>query len=518
MARKTAGSLSDTMGDSQFDLSHPSLEASPAIRRFLAAVPPLEQKQCLRAALVHGVRHFLNLQSQGTILSLTALRQALADFTPDSNAQAQTMNISGSVLRRDSQPGSGLTSFPFVDESRFEIEHAPASSQDEDEDTSKRMSIGSKSRNDLTAHAASLNPPNAVFASYPNWWPLNDVVKAREALSASSLATAAAAAEEPRTVSEEAVASGCTNNGIENQEDETRDRNDGNKLTEPESCESAGLAEPHRAAEDVRTVSYRSKKSEDTRGSVAAVSAASLKKPEVIVAIPGRRDILAARKASERGTKDDGIDLIDPVPPPRIRKFKARKAPPRQKSPSNGGGGATARRLRNVKSKIGSEVKAYRAAARKAKISRDAAMDSVMGAYAEKSRERRGSSSLEAYRLASAVIDSGIVADLLAESSAPDVEVYALPRPGGRTGILEESRRTYSDIMNEIELAAQAGHVAEGAGLHTASRHEKFSNYSDWVGDYGPPHTRNWRTRDNIDRIGIEDIEEAAAGELEARF
>ena len=57
-----------------FDLTHPSLERSPALRRFLSAVPPLEQKQCLRAALVHGVRHFLNLQAQGVRLDEKGLR------------------------------------------------------------------------------------------------------------------------------------------------------------------------------------------------------------------------------------------------------------------------------------------------------------------------------------------------------------------------------------------------------------------------------------------------------------
>ena len=444
------------------------------MRRFLAAVPPLEQKQCLRAALIHGVRHFLNLQSQGVVLNTASLRGALAAFAPAPSQAARAQNLAPSVLRRDSQPGSGLTAFPFVDESRFQSA-----------EESVADGVAPAPRTETSVPDAPLS--NAVFGSYPNWWPLNNVVKASEA---AAEATRQAAAPEKENVDEK------------NQRSSDR--------TSPEKSEK----QPPDA-------------SEQEKGNPPG-SARTSKKPEVIVAIPGRRDIDAKRRQAERGTKDDGLDLAEPVAPAPVPKFRARKAPPRRKAPSNGGGGSTARRLRKVKSKIGAEVKAYRAAARRAKINQNAAMESVMASYADRSKlQRRGESRVNATLLANAVIESGVVADLLAEAPGPSVEVYALPRPEGtgRVGIVEESRRTFSDIMNEIELAAQAEDVERESARAATGGHGSGTrkNYSDWVGDFGPPHTRSWRSvgAKHVDGdvdASMEAVERAAAGELEAKF
>lgn len=492
-----------------FDLTHPSLERSPALRRFLSAVPPLEQKQCLRAALVHGVRHFLNLQAQGVRLDEKGLRAALAAFAPAPSASARAQAPTPSALRRDSQPGSGLTSFPFVDESRFQSAPMTAGTlggEDEDEDESAAAVIAPVPTPSVTAApaapaaprpTATAPPANAVFASYPNWWPLNNVVKAGEAAAATAAAQLAA------------MEAGA---GNENQ--------NSNNVAAP-AKQSPG----EKASDDASIVSAAAVAPASAVASTASTTAAptARKKPEVIVAIPGRRDLDAKKRAAERGTKDDGMDLVDPVPQKRVPKFRARKAPPRTKAPAHGGRGATARRLRSVQSRIGSEVKAYRAAARRAKLSRDSAMDSIMMSYADRSKQRRGKGSMEAARLANAVIDSGIVADLLAEVPGPRVEVYALPRPDGadKVGIVEESRRTFSDIMNEIELAAQAedvGHKSGSRGERGGDGSTSNRNYSDWVGDFGPMHTRNWRNQGGREDVGIEAVESAAAGELEAKF
>ena len=78
--------------------------------------------------------------------------------------------------------------------------------------------------------------------------------------------------------------------------------------------------------------------------------------------------------------------------------------------------------------------------------------------------------------------------------------------------------------MNEIELAAQTEDV-ERERLRAAQGNGGLGNrknYSDWVGDFGPPHTRNWRKASALDDeegdASMQAVERAAAGELEAKF
>ena len=136
----------------------------PRWRRFLAAVPPLEQKQCLRAALIHDVRRFLNLQSQGVVRT----PRPCGAYGGRADAAGRARGPSASVLRRDSQPGSGLTAFPFVDESRFQS-------------AEESVADGVAPAPPAPGLPFPQRPVDASFGSYPNWWPLNNVVKASEA-------------------------------------------------------------------------------------------------------------------------------------------------------------------------------------------------------------------------------------------------------------------------------------------------------------------------------------------------
>ena len=100
-----------------FDLYHAALESSPSIQRFLASVPPLEKQQCLRVALVHGIRHFLTLQTtQGMVLNYSSMHGSLGPSDEIATSVTQ--------VRRPVQPGRTLAAFPFVDESRFEVRTA----------------------------------------------------------------------------------------------------------------------------------------------------------------------------------------------------------------------------------------------------------------------------------------------------------------------------------------------------------------------------------------------------------
>ena len=177
-------------------------------------------------------------------------------------------------------------------------------------------------------------------------------------------------------------------------------------------------------------------------------------------------------------------------PKKKIPAFKARKIPTfnKKKVPSA--------KYSKVGSKIGSDIKQYRIAARRAKIRANRATDQVMASYADgvDERGRRKGANIEASTLANAIVDSGIMADLLADVPGPIVEIF--PPPPKREDV---RRPTYESIMREIELEAEMENRSQ-----PSSSPPRRANYSSWVGDFGPTHTR-MRVNNDDDFVGEKD-------------
>ena len=488
-----------------FDLSHPALETSPSVQRFLASVPPSEKEQCLRAALVYGIRHFLTLQTtQNAILNYSTMRSELGptDVIPTTIVP----------VRRPVQPGRTLAAFPFVDESRFETRSllscvtettinnkkvkvvgvVKASAKEQNENES--INIGSTEKNFAeqappppppsvstapkppTENETVCRPKNVVFASYPNWWPLENVVTAANV----ETTTAASAAAK--------IAVEATTSAVE-QEDKRKSH-----------VKTKGEAKTTTAAKIAVEATTASVEQEDntesndeTKDDTKRISVASTfnpnEHPPTRTEIPWKsNDRPPLWEPKHRVERLERVEIDESLLAEGndvskrnyyYKPFKARKIPIFKKRDSKNG-----RKYDKVRSKIGSEVKQYRIAARRAKIRSNEATDRVMKQYADGVDNRGKTKDIEAATLASAIVDSGIMADLLTDVPGPSIEIF----PAKKTSDINETIPSFESIMREIELEA----AMESESPERKKKVTEFQrrNYSSWVGDFGPPHTR----------------------------
>ena len=452
---------------SDFDLYHPSLESSPSVQRFLASVPPKQQQQCLRAALVYGIRHFLTIQSaNSTVLNYQSMYEALSP--PDASFTVQP-------VRRPVQPGRTLAAFPFVDESRFEpVRKDQVDGLDQDQDgVANLYDVGPPEDNTAaraisppspppTTGSANAAPPNAVFASYPNWWPLENAVT-------------------PKTMKQEqAQAQAQAQETLQDQ---------AQRQTRAAVATATSLA-----ADTAKMIQQETKQQETKQEHNIALQSTfdPNRHPPTRTEIPWNSNDRPPlwepkhRVQLEQTVIDETL-LVDNVSNVHRNKqykpFKARKIPRFKKKQTAG----NVLKYNRVPSKIGAEVQQYRKAARRAKIRANEATDKVMESYAERLHGNRKGTNIEAATLASAIVDSGIMADLLATVPGPSVEIF--PPPARK----EDARRpTYESIMKEIELEAALECAASPIRTGTLEQASDFErrNYSSWLGDFGPPHTQ----------------------------
>lgn len=148
--------------------------------------------------------------------------------------------------------------------------------------------------------------------------------------------------------------------------------------------------------------------------------------------------------------------------------------------------------LGKVKSKIGPEIRRLRQAAKRAKANGQAAVDQFYHEEFGKplfqgtstsvsvgpSRPRQSRKPLAAADLASAILRSGTMADLLVEAgSVPPARVAA-------EGPSAQEMRAYLSTMEQIELEA-AQLLGEGPQERTKP------TYHGWVGEFGNAHTHS---------------------------
>ena len=458
-------------------LNHKALENSPSVQRFLASVPELEREKCLRVALVHGIRHFLTLQSsQGTILNYSTMHATLGPSDQLSNTVTQ--------VRRPVQPGMSLAAFPFVDESRFEttrntsnIEERNENNNDDTETDTMWNSTDNQSSSSIQ-HMHQIPPPsapsapapaNAVFASYPNWWPLENVIQPSN-IPKTAAPTSISTPPTTATVEEATETKEIEEKQEKQEQQEQQEQQDQTEQPEqPKQPEPIKQSVFHEFNNIDKKLPIRTEIPKGWSNNSTSHTRPPLWEPK------------HRNQTPPDATEIDESLLVDK--PAKKYVFKARKIPKFKKRIVPGGP-----RYSKIRSKIGTDVKQYRVAARRAKIQQNQATDQVMSAYADgvdgRGRSRRNNGrTIEAATLASAIVDSGIMADLLKNIPGPDVEIFPPPPKKNET-----KQPTYESIMQEIELEAalESRHNSPNASPMRESRR----NYSSWVGDFGPSHTK----------------------------
>jgi len=313
-----------------------------------------------------------------------------------------------------------------------------------------------------TTGSANAAPPNAVFASYPNWWPLENAVT-------------------PKTMKQEqAQAQAQAQETLQDQ---------AQRQTRAAVATATSLA-----ADTAKMIQQETKQQETKQEHNIALQSTydPNRHPPTRTEIPWNSNDRPPlwepkHRVQLEQTAIDETLLVDNVSNVHRNKqykpFKARKIPRFKKKQTAG----NVLKYNRVPSKIGAEVQQYRKAARRAKIRANEATDKVMESYAERLHGNRKGTNIEAATLASAIVDSGIMADLLATVPGPSVEIF--PPPARK----EDARRpTYESIMKEIELEAALECAASPIRTGTLEQASDFErrNYSSWLGDFGPPHTQ----------------------------
>ena len=472
-----------------FNLYHAALESSPSVQRFLASIPPLEKQQCLRVALVQGIRHFLQLQlTQNTKLNYSTMHAALHS----TDALNSTPTVAAAV-RRPVQPGRTLAAFPFVDESRFETRSLRQAREndpdgdgvanlydvDDDAENTAKQAISPPPAVAASAVEAGLAPPNVVFAQYPNWWPLEDSITPDTMKKTKASAKAAVALAEAQVAAKVAALVAATKKA--------------------EAAAAAAAAAEQRQQRQER----------QQRRPVSVVRSFDPNEhPPQRTEIPWKSNERPALwepkhrvqpSTNYDATHIDETLLVDRSKPNMYKPFKARKIPTFKKK-NRSSHHVKPPKYATVQSKIGSEIKQYRVAARRAKIRANEATDRVMESYAAgiNGQGQRKGASIEVSTLASAIVDSGIMADLLATVPGPTVELCPPP-----TRKEDSDRPTYDTIMREIEMeAALESKSPQRGGRGGTGEETPRSNYSSWVGDFGPDHTRTMVNPDDAFVVG----------------